>query len=249
MSRLNFALDVAYEAGRKTLALYNSSPEVDLKDNLSPVTQADRDAENFIRGAINRSYPGESILGEEGGLEGTNETRWVVDPIDGTKSFICGVPFYATLLSYEVEGVPEIGVAYFPALDWMVYAQRGKGAFSNGRKATVSATTQLERAVICCAGHKSMDKYGYSAGLSLLAPQVMATRTWSDAYGHCLVATGKVEAMIDPILEPYDVSSVSLIVTEAGGLCTTREGESNPRNQAISSNGLLHPLLLETFRN
>lgn len=243
--RLAFAMQTAYEAGRLTLAHFGTTT-FELKGDASPVTVADREAERHIRLAIERTYPREAILGEEEG--GENEAdQWVVDPIDGTKSFVCGVPLYATLLSYEVDALPVLGVAYFPALDLMVSAERGAGASANGRVIHVSSTTDLARSTLCCGGHKSMEIHGRAAPFQELARKAMATRTWGDAYGHCLVAMGRVEAMVDPVLCPWDVSSVSLIIEESGGACTTFAGESNPRDQALSSNGLLHPLLLETF--
>ena len=131
----------------------------------------------------------------------------------------------------------------------MVAAERGLGATANGRFIRVSETHDLARAPLCCGGHKSMENHGRLDGFQSLARNAMATRTWGDAYGHCLVAMGKVEAMVDPVLSPWDVSAISLIVEEAGGMCTDFEGTNNPRNQALSSNGVLHPLLLETFRS
>lgn len=240
-------MQTAYEAGRLTLAHFGTMA-FDLKEDTSPVTVADRQAERYIRLAIEAQYPGESILGEEEG--GVNRAeQWVVDPIDGTKSFVCGVPLYATLLSFEQDGRPSVGVAYFAALDLMISAERSRGATANGRPIHVSTTNDLARATFCCGGHKSMETHGRQEGFMDLARRAMATRTWGDAYGHCLVAMGRVEAMIDPVLRPWDVSSISLIVEEAGGTCTDFLGHANPRDQALSSNGLLHPLLLETFRS
>ena len=122
--RLRFALDAVRKAGQSTLEHFQSGLAVEYKSDASPVTVADKNAEAILRAAINHAYPGETILGEEQGLTGTGDTRWIIDPIDGTKSFICGVPLYATLLSYEVDGQPILGVSYFPALDEMVYERK-----------------------------------------------------------------------------------------------------------------------------
>ena len=157
------------------------------------------------------------------------------------------MPIYATLLSYEEDGKPVLGVCYFPALDEMLYAEMGRGAFFNGRPCRVSQRSDLYRCVICCGSHASMERFGYTQSFLKLAKETLATRTWSDAYGHALVATGRVEAMIDPIVEPYDVSAVSLIVEQAGGRSTDFKGNEVPRREAISSNGLIHNMLLETF--
>ncbi len=243
--RLAFALETAYLAGRSTLAHFGTVA-FDLKSDASPVTVADREAEAMIRARIASAYPREAILGEEEGGAQTGD-RWVIDPIDGTKSFVCGVPLYATLLSYEQEGEPIVGVAYFAALDLMVYGEKGRGAHANGRPIRVSATTDLSRATLCCGGHRSMDQHGRASGFLDLAKRTLATRTWGDAYGHCLVAMGRVEAMVDPVVSVWDLSAVGLIVEEAGGRFTDFAGNLRPTSEAVSSNDLLHDLLLEAF--
>jgi histidinol phosphatase-like enzyme (inositol monophosphatase family) len=246
--RLAFALDTAVKAGRFTLAYFNTGTAVELKQDNTPVTEADRGAERIIRHAIEAAYPGDAILGEEEGESGAGDARWVVDPIDGTKSFICGVPLYATLISYEVDKHPVLGVAYFPALDELLFAEKGQGAFFNGRPCHVSPKPTLQGAVVSCGSHASMEKLGRAEGMRQIAERTLATRTWSDAYGHALVATGRVEAMVDPIVNHWDVSAVSLIVVEAGGRFTDFDGTPGPHNEAIGSNGLVHDELLEVFK-
>lgn len=244
---LAFALNTAWEAGRVTLRHFQTGAEVDYKTDSSPVTIADRDAEQLIRDRIAAAYPTYGILGEEHGEAGNAAERWVIDPIDGTKSFISGVPLYATLLSFERDGVPEIGVCFFPALGEMIYAERSGGAYFNGRPCRVSQLRDLSRAVLACGSHASMRRHGREAGLMALAERALATRTWSDAYGHALVATGRVAAMIDPIVAHWDLSAVSLIVTEAGGRFTDFAGRPGIHHEAISSNGLLHDEILGAF--
>lgn len=246
--RLAFALNLAYEAGRGTLAHFATGPTLELKEDRSPVTVADREAETHVRRALAERFPGEGILGEEEGETGESDRRWVVDPIDGTKSFICGVPLYATLLSYEEGGVPEIGVCYFPALDLILSAESGRGAFCNGRPIRVSPKESLEQATLCCGGHASMERSGKMDGFQRLARKVMTTRTWGDAYGHALVAMGRVEAMIDPVLKRWDISAMQIIVEEAGGKYTDFVGQRNPQTEAVASNGLLHEVVLNSFR-
>ncbi len=245
--RLAFALDAAVRAGRGTLAHFQTGVGVDLKADASPVTIADCEAEDLLRRAIQGAYPGEAILGEEEGQTGVGDARWVIDPIDGTKSFISGVPLYGTLLSYEVDGIPLLGVSYFPALDELVYAERGRGAFWNGRPCRVSERGTIDGAVLSCGSHASMVKCGRADGLAALASRTMATRTWTDAYGHALVATGRIEAMIDPVLAPWDISAMEVIVEEAGGTFTDFAGQPHPRDCAVSSNGLIHGELLRAF--
>lgn len=246
--RLEFALHAALKGGKSTLALFNAGAAVELKHDLTPVTLADRTAERIIREEIAKAYPEDAILGEEEGETSAKTTRWVIDPIDGTKSFICGVPLYATLLSYEVEGEPVLGVAYFPALGELVYAEKGAGAFWNGVPCRVSRKPRLEGAVVSCGSHASMAKHGRMEAFLKIAERALATRTWCDAYGHFLVATGRIEAMVEPIVNRWDVSAVSLIVTEAGGKFTSFEGEPGVHEHVLSSNGLVHDELLEAFR-
>lgn len=245
-SRLEFAIRTAREAGDLSLAHFGSV-HVEYKSDATPVTVADREVEAHIRQELARAYPGEDCFGEEEGGS-SSSTRWLIDPIDGTKSFACGVPLYATLLSFEVDGIPEVGVAHFPALGMTLSAERGHGSKMNGQPIHVSSRADMPTATFCCAGHRSFERLGWTQALADLSLACLATRTWCDAYGHALVAIGRVEAMIDPVLEPYDISAMSLIVEEAGGRCTDFAGHSWPKGGAISSNLHFHSELLERFR-
>ncbi|AIE84424.1 inositol monophosphatase family protein [Fimbriimonas ginsengisoli] len=251
--RLAFAVEAAYRAGRSTLAHFQAGVGVDLKADLSPVTVADRNAERMIRQAIAAVYPHDAILGEEEGGASDALDRWVIDPIDGTKSFVSGVPLYATLLSYEQDGQPILGVCYFPALGEMLYAERGQGCTLNGRPCRVSAKSDLPESVLACGGPKSMIKYGRWDGFATLSGQTLATRTWSDAYGHALVASGRIEAMVDPIVTRWDLSAIKILIEEAGGKFTDFRGgdpfTSAAANdlEAVSSNGVLHEEILRAF--
>lgn len=246
--RLAFALDIAHRASRATLAWFQTGAAVERKADDSPVTIADREAERLIRAAIAEAYPEDGVLGEEAGESGPQDRRWVIDPIDGTKSFISGVPLYATLLAYEIEGDPVLGVCMFPALGECVYAERGSGAFLNGRPCQVSAIDRIEDAVIACGSPGSMAKYGRSAGLARLAERAMAVRTWGDAYGHALVATGRAAAMIDPIVARWDVAAMRVIVLESGGAFTDFEGRDGVFAEAVSCTPALTEEVLGAFR-
>ncbi|MBN9503169.1 MAG: hypothetical protein BGO01_17355 [Armatimonadetes bacterium 55-13] len=246
--RLAFAIDAAVRAGRSTLSLFQVGTPVDLKSDDTPVTAADREAERLIRTAIAEEFPEDGILGEEEGESGPEGSRWVIDPIDGTKSFVSGVPLYATLLAYEVEGEAQIGVCYFPALNELVYAEIGKGAMWNGRPCRVSAKPKLNHAVVASGSTSSMAKHGRLEGFQKIEKKTMACRTWGDAYGHALVATGRVEAMIDPVVNRWDISAMSVIVREAGGCFTDFSGRHALAQEALCSNGLVHHELLEAFR-
>lgn len=247
--RLQFAIETAIRAGKSTLAHFQVATDVDIKADSSPITVADRNAERIIREYIASEFPNDGILGEEEGESGEQENRWVVDPIDGTKSFISGVPLYATLLAFEREGVAEVGVCYFPAINELLYAEKGHGAFWNGRPCRVSDKKSLAGAVMASGSTNSMAKYGRMAGFQKLEKTVLASRTWGDAYGHALVATGRVEAMIDPIVAHWDISAMSVIIREAGGVFTDFQGRHTLALEAISSNGLVHHELLEAFRS
>lgn len=245
--RLAFAVEAAVRAGRSTLAHFQTDAAVEQKSDNSPVTIADRAAERIIREAIAKTYPRAAILGEEEGATGVGDDRWVVDPIDGTKSFIAGVPLYATLLAYEEAGRPTLGVCYFPALDELLYAEKGSGAYFNGRQARVSRKETVDQAILVCGGLSRLRERGMLQPLLDLASRAMALRTWCDAYGHALVATGRAEAMIDPVLSHWDISAMEIIVTEAGGRFTGFDGGEHPRAEAVSSNGLVHAALLEAL--
>lgn len=233
--RLEFAIRVATHAGKFTLSHFQTETPVERKSDGSPVTLADRGAERMIREAIETTYPGDSILGEEEGKTGDSANRWVIDPIDGTKSFVAGVPLFGTLLSYEVEGEPVLGVVYFPALNELHFGERGKGAFWNGQPSRVSKKTNLSDSVVCVGSHKNLKKYGHSESFQRIADTALATRTWCDAYGHMLVASGRVEAMIDPVVAYHDVSAVKIIIEEAGGVFSNLAGSPEWREEAMTS--------------
>lgn len=223
--RLAFAIEAARQAGESTLGLFGAAPEVRLKDDGSPVTQADHDAEQAVRRLVAGAYPGEAVFGEEGGGPGPGEDRWVVDPIDGTKSYLAGVPLYATLLSYERAGEAVLGVCHFPALGETLWCEAGEPAFYQGEPCRVAGPVPLGRAVVATAGLSGLQAKGLLPGAAKLAAKVLAMRTWCDAYGHALVATGRAHAMLDPTVADWDVSAIGVIVKGAGGwfgeLCGT----------------------------
>ncbi len=245
--RLAFAIEVALKAGRGTLAHFQTGAAIDLKSDATPVTIADRQAERLMREEIGRNYPGEAILGEEEGAQGQGCDRWVLDPVDGTKSFVSGVPLYATLLAFERRGEPILGVCYFPALNEILYAEVGSGAFWNGSPARVGKEVSVTGAVIASGSMGTMARAGRLQGFQALEARAMAARTWSDAYGHALVATGRVAGMIDPVVARWDVSAMAVIVREAGGRFTDFAGNDALADEAISSNGIVHEELLGAF--
>ena len=214
---------------------------VEDKADGSPVTMADRLAEESIRKQLAKHFPEDGILGEEGGLVPGKDGQWIIDPIDGTRSFICGVPLYAVLLAYEAEGEVLLGVMNFPALGEMVYAGRGLGCFWNGRRVWVSSTRRLSEATLMCSDFHGMISSGFAQNLDDLCRKTKMQRTWGDAYGHALVATGRADIMIDPKMAVWDCGPLLPIIEEAGGQYTTWNDIATIHGaDALSTNGHLH---------
>ena len=243
---LDFAIDAAWQAGRLTLSHYQTGVTVERKADQSAVTIADREAEQLLRRLIERRFPDHAIVGEEFGSDTRTAThRWIVDPIDGTNSFVRGVPFYGVLVALQVGGEPVVGVAYFPGLDEMVCAGRGLGCRWNGRVVRVSAVTALSDA--CIAYTDGRDLVGrLGDDWSELQKDVALTRGWGDCYGHCLVATGRVDVMLDPRMNPWDCAALVPILEEAGGRFTDWMGRVTiDGGDAVSTNGALHSEMIK----
>ena len=250
--RLAFAIDAAYRAGRGTLAHFNTGTAVEIKADASPVTAADRNAERQIREEIERAFPGDAILGEEEGGDASVPDRWVVDPIDGTKSFIAGVPLYGTLLSYEVDRTPILGVCYLPGLDELLWAERGSGAFLNGRPIRVSERATLDGATACIGSHRGLMETGRWEGVTRIIDRAMAVRTWGDAFGYALVASGRADCMLDPAVSRWDLSAFAVIIPEAGGRFTDFDGgvpfaRGDRKLGCVASSAAVHAEVLAQF--
>lgn len=236
---LDVAVDAAYLAGKRTLAYFQTPIRPDMKADRTPVTIADREAEQILRQRILHSFPDHAILGEEQGESaGSAPYRWIVDPIDGTKSFVAGVPLYGVLVGVEVEGEPKVGVIYLPALGEMVAAADGLGCTWNGRACRVSAVDRLEDAVLVTSSILSAQKR--SDAFDRLAGRTRLQRTWGDAYGYSLVATGRADIMVDAAMSPWDCAPMLTILREAGGVFTDWRG--NPTihgGDAVATNAAL----------
>ncbi|MEM7601139.1 MAG: inositol monophosphatase family protein [Verrucomicrobiota bacterium] len=244
---LEFAREVAWEAGRITLAHFQSGVTAEYKEDDTPVTVADRKAEEWIRGRIERAFPEHGILGEEYGEvnEGASH-RWIIDPIDGTKSFLTGVPLYSVLVALEVEGIGRVGVANFPALAEMVSAAEGAGCYWNSRRCQVSSQTDLSRAFLAHADASSYEAQGKQAAWERLQEATYYRAGWCDAYGYALVATGRVEIMVDPILSLWDCAPLGPILSEAGGYFGDWSGKES--SQVAEGLGTSRALLPEVLR-
>lgn len=243
---LAFATRLAVEAGDVTLKYFGGVVDHDAKGDGSPVTIADREAEELLRGRIEKRYPGHSILGEEFGesKEGAR-VRWILDPIDATRSFMRGVPLYGVLIGIEIGGESAVGVAHFPALRETVAAGRGLGCTWHGEPCRVSSVSRIEDAVICTTDVERILSRPEGAGWRTLQQRAAFSRTWGDCYGHALVATGRIEAQVDPVMASWDAGPFLTITTEAGGKFTTLDGrETVHGGSGVSSNGLLHEAVL-----
>jgi histidinol-phosphatase len=242
---LDFAIEAAWTAGQYVLAHFQAGIPAERKPDGSFVTPADRGSEELLRRFIQARYPGHGILGEEGGeATGDGVHRWIVDPIDGTQSFVAGVPLFGVMVALEVRGEMEVGVCHLPALGEMVAAATGEGCRWNGRRARVSSTSRLDEALVLCTDAADLARKRPEVWGRLQA-QVRTQRGWSDCFGYCLVATGRTDLMLDPEMKPWDCAALIPILREAGGTFTDWRGRTTIYGgDGIATNGaLLEPAL------
>jgi histidinol phosphatase-like enzyme (inositol monophosphatase family) len=242
---LEFALDAVWQAGRITLGYFQTAIDIERKTDNSPVTIADRESEKWLRELFARFWPDHGVIGEEfGETPSKNGLTWIVDPIDGTKSFIHGVPIYAVLLAL-VEGTdsgyyPLVGVAHFPALGETVYAARGQGCFWNGRRTHTSVVSDISEATLL-SSEIVVSKEAHAAPFQRLIDATPIHRTWGDAYGYALVATGRAEIMLDSAMQIWDCGPFSVILEESGGTFTDWRGTPTiEAGESIATNGTLY---------
>ncbi len=248
---LDFAVEIARVAGEITLRYFKKAQTPELKSDGSFVTVADRETETFLREAIAREFPDDAILGEEYGEQsGTSARCWIVDPIDGTYSFVHGVPFYGVLIGVLFDGEPTVGVVNLPALGEIVYAAKDLGCFWNGVPARVSQTLRLDESLLLCTDFGTCADYGFGEAANRLQSKVKARRTWGDCYGHVLVATGRADIMLDPVMNVWDCAALLPILEEAGGTFTDWQGSRTIHGgNAVSTNKSLFAQSLQTLKN
>lgn len=250
---LDFAVRTAESAGRITLEHFGRVA-VEFKGDGSEVTVADRAAEEHVRATLREAFPDDGVVGEEGDdVPSRSGRRWIVDPIDGTRSFSCGVPLYAVLLALEEGGRITLGCCHFPALRETLVAAEGAGAWVNGARARVSECDALADARLLTSGleyWRDRSSDADRAGWDRLVRATRFTRTWGDAYGYFLVATGRVDLLADPICGSYwDFAPMAPIFAEAGGRITTFAGEPlSPWSSVLASNGRLHDAASRVLR-
>jgi histidinol-phosphatase len=249
-NRYEAAIESARQAGRLALRYFDQPLAVEWKHDHSPVTLADREAETFLRRTLSKSYPDDGFLGEEHGEQpGRSGFRWIIDPIDGTRSFVRGVPIWATLVGLEYKEEQILGVAEVPALGHTYRALRGDGAYRGDRRIRVSDITSLEEAHIFYSSISWFIKTGHRDAFLDLASRTQRQRGFGDFYGFVLVAQGSGELMIEAGVHPWDLAAIKPIVEEAGGRLTDWQG--NPtiyEPNVVVSNGRLHDMALRILQ-
>jgi histidinol-phosphatase len=243
---LDFGLDCAEKAGRITLKYFRTQIEIERKSDDTPVTIADKEAEQFIRAEISRVFPFHRVLGEEFGESGPDSPwRWIIDPVDGTKSFVHGVPFYTVLIALLYENEPVVGIIHNPALKETVGADlHGRGE-ARGVSVGVSDTRELREAWLQVTDPANFSRLMPDAALRLFQA-VGYCRTWADGYGYLLVATGRSDIALDPVMSLWDIAPLKPVIQAAGGRFSDLQGvTSGVGTSALATNGVLHPDVLK----
>lgn len=245
-SRYELAIEAAQQAGRLAMGHFEGRLEILTKDDDTPVTVADRSAEQLLRTAIKAAFPDDGMLGEEyGDQPGTSGYRWIIDPIDGTKSFIRGIPLWGTLVGVEYRDETIIGVAVAPALGQTWYALRGDGAYRDGRRLRVSEAATVPEAHMAYSSSLWFADAGAEEQFLTLTRSTARQRGYGDFYGFVLVAQGSVDIMIDHGCHIWDLAALKPIVEEAGGRFTTWDGTSDiHRTDVLATNGKVHDEVL-----
>jgi histidinol-phosphatase len=243
-------IDAVVRAGETALSLYRAgaAQRMETKPDRSPVTEADRTVEAELAGLVARRFPGAAFFGEETGGERARVPglRFVVDPIDGTRAFLRGLPTWSILVGIEHAGEPVAGVAYMPAAGDLFTAVRGEGAYANGRPIRLSGVKRLEDALVCHGGLAQFTDDQREAALGKLARATYTQRGVADFASYRALLLGQADAVVDPAVQPYDVAAAAAIVREAGGRLTSLTGEDTIYGPgALASNGLLHAELVQ----
>jgi histidinol phosphatase-like enzyme (inositol monophosphatase family) len=247
---LEFAVQLGRGAGEITLEYFRRKPETSTKPDGTYVTIADRRTEEYLRKQIAERFPDDAFLGEEQGeSSGRSGRRWIVDPIDGTFAFVHGVPFYGVMIALEIEEEMTASVVNIPVLGELVSAAKGLGCFLNGEPTRVSSVSELKDALLLSTDFASCAQYGFGRAAEMLQARAKTSRTWGDCYGYVLVATGRAEVMLDPIMSVWDGAALLPIMEEAGGTFTDWRGVRNAlADNTIATNGLLFDEVMSVVR-
>ncbi len=238
-------------AGEVIMKYYSGDVRVELKGDETPVTAADREAEKVITKTIKSRFPEHSIMGEEfGSSAGDSEYTWIIDPVDGTKNYIRKIPMFATQIALMKNDELILGISNAPAMNELLYAERGMGAYFNNQKIHVSARKNLSESFMSFGGINHFRKLNLTPGLLELAGVTYSNRGFGDFWGYHLLAQGKIEIMIEADIKIWDIAALAVIIEEAGGKFTDLSGNAVSVNikTAAASNGLLHEEVLKAFR-
>jgi len=247
---LEAAVEAARAAGQVALKHYGGSVAVMLKPDRSPVTRADREAEQVIVELLGSAFPAYGFLGEEFGARGDQTVRWIIDPIDGTRNFVRGLPFWATLIGLEENGEVTLGVIHNPVTGELLHARRGAGAYVGGERIRVSSVDDLARAFLCHASLNLLRPTGYWDGFVRLVDATERQRGFGEYYAYALVARGLAEIAVEADLKPWDLAPIKVLIEEAGGRFTDFEGNSTIYSgTALASNGRLHDTALALLKS
>ncbi len=252
--QLECALKAVRSSERITLKYFNfprsgssTRLRVSYKSDKSPVTIADKACERFLVNELSKKFPDYGFLGEEFGEKATQDSpsRWIIDPIDGTRNFMRGIPYWGTLCGLEQDGEIVAGVMALPALKELYYASKGGGTYRNGKRIRVSKQKDLEKSTVVFGGLNYFIGSRYEAGFLDVIKNSFHDRGFGDCFGYSFVANGFAEAMIDPIASPWDLAAIKIIIEEAGGLFTDFEGDSTIYGKTcLAANPFIHEAIL-----
>ena len=247
LSELKIAIEAAKAGAKASLVYFNNNPKVTVKPDNTPVTRADKEGEEAIKKVILGAFPNASFLGEESGSTGSGETVWVIDPVDGTKNFIRGIPFWGIEIALVKKNEIVLGVSLGPVMNELMYAEKGKGAFLNGKKVSVSKIAKLSDALI---NHGTLHYFKNRMPRVLdLIGKTYRERGYADFYGYHLVASGRADIMLDAKNGPWDIAALKIIVEEAGGRVTNYEGDPWQLSDTtgVATNRLLHDEVIKVL--
>lgn len=247
VDELEYALKIVKASRRITLKYFRSKIRVSYKSDKSPVTIADKSCEKFLTGELSKKFPHHGFYGEEFGdsSEG-NEYRWIIDPIDGTRNFTRGIPYWGTLCGLEHDGEMVAGIMSLPALNKVYYASKKRGAFCNGKRIKVSRVKELEKSTLIFGGLSYFLGTKYERAFLKIAKSSYHDRGFGDCFGYTFVVEGEAEAMLDPVVSPWDVAAVKPIIEEAGGTFTDFEGNATIYGKTgLAGNPYLHETILK----
>lgn len=247
---LALALAAARAGGKRALRYFRRDIPVLAKVDRSPVTRADREAEQVMRRILQKACPDHQICGEEYGWDETwdAEWRWWLDPVDGTRQFVRGMPNWGTLAALEFRGVPVVGVMHHPAAALTVWAARGLGCYVNGKRARVSKIPSPRKATLLYGAWRLLPP-PQKKRMARLVEKFHDERGFGDSYAYALLVQGMAEAVVDPVVKPYDVAAARVCVEEAGGRFTDLTGRlTHKGGSALATNGRLHGTVLKALR-